>query len=60
MKLTQEQIARLYRFTREHYVEWYDLQTELVDHLANAIEEQAQQNPTLSFEALLTAQKLGH
>ena len=45
MKLTQQQIDRLYQFTRQHYVEWYDLQTELVDHLANAIEAQWQENP---------------
>ncbi|TDP60005.1 hypothetical protein [Flavobacterium dankookense] len=53
MKLSQEQIERLYKFTRQHYVEYYDLQTELVDHLANAIEEQWQQNPKLSFEEAL-------
>ncbi|MFC4738448.1 hypothetical protein ACFO3U_00420 [Flavobacterium ponti] len=53
MKLNEEQIERLYQFTRQHYVEWYDLQTELVDHLANAIEEQWQQNPKLSFEEAL-------
>ena len=53
MKLSSEQIERLYLFTRQHYVEYYDLQTELVDHLANAIEEQWQQNPKLSFEEAL-------
>jgi hypothetical protein len=53
MKLSSEQIERLYAFTRQHYVEYYDLQTELVDHLANAIEEQWQQNPKLSFEEAL-------
>jgi hypothetical protein len=53
MKLNQEQIESLYQFTRQHYVEWYDLQTELVDHLANAIENQWQQNPKLSFEDAL-------
>ncbi len=53
MKLNEEQIESLYQFTRQHYVEWYDLQTELVDHLANAIEEQWQQNPKLSFEEAL-------
>ncbi len=53
MKLSDEQIERLYQFTRQHYVEYYDLQTELVDHLANAIEEQWQQNPKLSFEEAL-------
>ncbi len=53
MKLSPEQVARLYQFTRQHYVEYYDLQTELVDHLANAIEEHWQQNPKLSFEEAL-------
>ena len=53
MKLTSLQIDHLYQFTRQHYVEWYDLQTELVDHLANAIEEQWQQNPKLTFEDAL-------
>jgi membrane-associated protease RseP (regulator of RpoE activity) len=53
MKLTVEQIDRLYQFTRQHYVEYYDLQTELVDHLANAIEEQWQENPKISFEDAL-------
>lgn len=53
MKLNAEQVERLYAFTRQHYVEYYDLQTELVDHLANATEEQWEQNPKLSFEAAL-------
>ena len=53
MKLTTEQIDQLFLFTRQHYVEWYDLQSELVDHLANAIETDWEQNPTLSFEAAL-------
>ncbi len=53
MKLSAEQIERLYQFTRQHYVEYYDLQTELVDHLANAIEEQWTANPKLSFEQAL-------
>ena len=53
MKLTPEQIDSLYQFTRQHYVEWHDLQTELVDHLANAIEQQWQENPKISFEDAL-------
>jgi len=52
-KITQEQIDRLYRFTREHFVEHYDLQTELVDHLSNAIENQWQENPKIPFEEAL-------
>ena len=39
MKINIEQTNRLYECTRQHYVEYYDLQTELVDHLANAIEQ---------------------
>lgn len=53
MKLTALQIDLLYQFTRQHYVEYYDLQTELVDHLANAIEEQWHENPKISFEEVL-------
>jgi len=50
MKLTESQIQDLYTFTRQHFVEHYDLQTELVDHLANDIETQWQEQPKLSFE----------
>ncbi|WP_262494794.1 hypothetical protein [Balneicella halophila] len=37
--VSDKQLERLYEFTRQHYVEHYDLQSELVDHLANAIEK---------------------
>ena len=47
--LSREEIQGLYTFTRQHYVEHYDLQTELVDHLANAIEAIWKDNPNLSF-----------
>ncbi|CAM1349499.1 hypothetical protein [Tenacibaculum insulae] len=50
MKLTEQQIALLYKFTRQHYVEHYDVQTELVDHLANDIEQIWVEQPKLSFE----------
>lgn len=53
MKLSLEQIQKLYDFTRQHYVEYYDLQTELVDHLANSIEEQWAENPKRTFEEAL-------
>lgn len=53
MKLTSEQINQLYLFTRKHFVEWYDLQTELVDHLANAIETQLQEFPNRTFDEAL-------
>ncbi|WP_179021480.1 hypothetical protein [Winogradskyella forsetii] len=50
MKLTKSQIQDLYAFTRQHFVEHYDLQTELVDHLANDIEVMWETQPELSFE----------
>ncbi|WNW01295.1 hypothetical protein RRF68_09845 [Tenacibaculum sp. HL-MS23] len=50
MKLTEQNIDNLYKFTRQHYVEHYDVQTELVDHLANDIEQIWDEKPTLSFE----------
>jgi hypothetical protein len=53
MKLNTQQIEQLYAFTRQHYVEWYDLQSELVDHLANAIEQEWEQNPNDSFDQIL-------
>ncbi len=53
MKLNKQQIDYLYEFTRQHYVEYYDLQTELVDHLANSIETQWQENPKLTFDDAL-------
>jgi hypothetical protein len=50
MKLTENQIDELYTFTREHYVYFYDVQSELVDHLANDIEQIWLEKPKLSFE----------
>lgn len=50
MKLTEPQIEDLYAFTRKHFVEYYDLQTELVDHLANDIENMWLKNPKMSFD----------
>jgi hypothetical protein len=50
MILTKTNIEELYKFTRQHYVEHYDVQTELVDHLANDIEEIWVAQPNLSFK----------
>lgn len=49
-KVNDTQIDELYTFTRKHFVEWYDLQTELVDHMALAIEKQWEEHPEYSFE----------
>ncbi|QIA07057.1 hypothetical protein [Draconibacterium halophilum] len=51
--ITQEENEQLFQFCRRHYVYHYDVQIELVDHLASAIEEQWQQNPELSFDEVL-------
>lgn len=53
MKVSAEQIEQLFNFTKKHLVEHYDVQVELVDHLANAIEEQWIENPNISFEDAL-------
>ena len=49
MKVSEKQVDELYKFTRQKQVVYYDVQTELVDHLANDIEAIWQENPTLSF-----------
>jgi hypothetical protein len=38
-KLTEDEVDRLFAFCAKHYVPEYDLQLELVDHLATAIEK---------------------
>ena len=50
MNLNNQHIEQLYTFTRQHFVEHYDVQTELVDHLANDIEQVLENKPTLTFE----------
>ncbi|MDG1729693.1 MAG: hypothetical protein P8K68_11940 [Algibacter sp.] len=55
-KLTDHHIEALYKFTRNHYVAWYVVQIELVDHLANGIENQWIENPNLSFESALATE----
>ncbi|MEJ1221526.1 hypothetical protein [Sediminicola sp. 1XM1-17] len=52
-KLNHDQIQELYTFTRKHFVEHYDLQTELVDHLANGIEQQWKATLSLTFREAL-------
>jgi len=52
-KLTEEEIDRLFAFCTKHYVPEYDLQIELVDHLASGIEDQWNGNPDLPFQVAL-------
>lgn len=53
MTLTKAQIEQLFEFTRKKYVHFYDVQVELVDHLAATIEATISENPSLSFEQAL-------
>ncbi|MEO9147636.1 MAG: hypothetical protein ABI237_18970 [Ginsengibacter sp.] len=48
--LTSEQVQSLFAFCEKHFVKYYDVQVELVDHLANAVELEMQNEPKLSFE----------
>ena len=50
MKVLDKHITELYKFTREHFVVHYDVQTELVDHLANDIEQIWEVKPQLTFQ----------
>lgn len=52
-ELTTEQIKTLYAFVEGNHVKYYDLQIELVDHLASEIEQKWAENPTLTFEKVL-------
>ena len=51
--LSKEQIHALFVFCKKHHVNFYDVQVELVDHLANAIEEKMNTDHELSFEKSL-------
>jgi hypothetical protein len=53
MTLNQEQIEALFRFCEKKSVRYYDLQVELVDHLAERIEEEMKADHHLDFEAAL-------
>lgn len=57
-KLTQLQIQELFAFCRKKGIKHYDLQIELVDHLASSIEQKWLEKPELSIaEALPEAYK---
>jgi hypothetical protein len=51
--LTKEQIDKLFTFCEKHFVKYYEVQVELVDHLANAIEIKIADDHNLSFEKAL-------
>ncbi|MDR0195421.1 MAG: hypothetical protein LBI73_09885 [Myroides sp.] len=51
--LSTDQIQALHTFVKKHYVEYYDIELELVDHLANGIEAQWIEDSTITFEIAL-------
>jgi hypothetical protein len=51
--ITSEETKELFRFCQKHYVYQYDVQIELVDHLASSVEERWQQNPEIPFQKAL-------
>lgn len=53
MKLNSSQISQLFDFTKQHYVDHYDVQVEIVDHLASAIEQEMAANHSLTFDEAL-------
>lgn len=52
-KLTPEEIDDLFAFCKEQDVPYYDVQIELVDHLATAIEQKWIDKPNLPYEEVL-------
>ncbi len=52
-KLSPRQVEDLFTFCREHYVYHYDLQLELVDHLASGIEQLWEEDPRLTYTEAL-------
>lgn len=53
IELSQYQIEELFRFVRSKYVKYIDVQHELVDHLASAIEDEMEKDSQLSFDEAL-------
>jgi len=52
-KITQKENEQLFKFCKNRYIFYYDVQIELVDHLASAIEQQWETDPDLLFEIAL-------
>ncbi|MEO7444371.1 MAG: hypothetical protein ABIT96_02400 [Ferruginibacter sp.] len=51
--LTPGQVEFLFDFVRRKYVRYYDVQSELVDHLATAIEERLEKDTNADFHVAL-------
>lgn len=51
--LTDAQIQYIHAFCTKKGVKYYDLRSEIVDHLAESIEQKFKENPTINFETAL-------
>jgi hypothetical protein len=51
--ITSEETEKLFAFCRQRFVYHYDLQVELVDHMASSIEEQWKENPEIPLNTAL-------
>ena len=49
-QVSEAQIEQLFQFLRQKYVRYYDVQIELVDHFASAIEAMWEENPSMTFQ----------
>jgi hypothetical protein len=52
--LSEAQILHLFDFVKSKYVRYIDVQHEIVDHLASAIEEEMENDESLNFEQALS------
>ncbi|WP_158211072.1 hypothetical protein [Myroides phaeus] len=52
-QLTEQQVQQIHLFVKKHYVEHYDVELELVDHLANGIELQWTIDNNITFDNAL-------
>ncbi len=53
IKLSEVEINKLFRFAEKKMVHWYDLQIEIVDHLASCIEDEMAADSKLTFDLAL-------
>ena len=53
IKLSEIEINKLFRFAEKKMVPWYDLQIEIVDHLASCIEDEMTADSKLTFDLAL-------
>ncbi len=51
--LTAEEVEKLFEFVKSKYVPYVDVQFEIVDHLACAIEDEFATNPSINFQQAL-------